>query len=268
MTPAILQQIRNALTCCKTIDAINLPGITPDRAPVLCGGLAILIAVFDLLEVDELRYGDAALREGLLQDMQARLNHQDIRHQSVALLAQRFDTDINHSQRVHKIATALLGISQKPWQLNHSDYPQLLQWASQLHEVGLHINYQSAHRHSAYIIDNAIMAGFNNEQQSTLAFLLLNHRKSLKKLDQPLFQHYQAADIWRLIAVFRIAVMLGRFRHAEQADISFSASTDGLHITLGKAWHSLYCLLDADLEQEKQHWQQIKLQLQWSFSER
>ncbi len=268
LTPAILNQIREALTQCKTIDAINLPGITPDRAPVLCGGLAILIATFDLLEIDELRYGDAALREGLLQDMQARLNHQDIRHQSVALLAQRFDTDQHHSQRVGDIANTIFTITQEPWQLNHSDYPQLLQWAAQLHEVGLHINYQSAHRHSAYIVDHAIMAGFNNEQQKTLAFLLLNHRKSLKKSGQPLFQLYQDSDIWCLIAQFRIAVMLGRFRHAEQADINFSANTDGLHIILGKAWHSLHCLLDADLEQEKQHWQKVDLQLQWTFAER
>ncbi|BFM14119.1 exopolyphosphatase [Maricurvus nonylphenolicus] len=265
LTLDTLNTLRTHLITCGNIEQINLPGVTPDRAPVLCGGLAVLIAAFDLLEIDQLFYGDAALREGLLQDMQARLNHCDIRHQSVANIAARFDISTHHAQRVGLLTQELFDLVQGPWQLTHDDYSQLLNWAAQLHEVGLHINYQSVHRHSAYIIEHAIMAGFNNEQQATLAFILLNHRKSLKTEEQPLYQQYNAKDIWRLIAAFRISVMLSRFRHTDTRNLTFSVSATGLTIQFDKQWQSLQCLLDADLQQEKSNWQNLQLDLDWQL---
>lgn len=265
LTLDILNTLRSQLISDGHIEQINLAGVTPDRAPVLCGGLAVLIAAFDLLEIDELFYGDAALREGLLGDMQARLNHCDIRHQSVTNLARRFDTNTQHVQRVQLLAQELFNLVNHPWQLTHEDYPQLLNWAAQLHEVGLHINYQSVHRHSAYIIEHAIMAGFNNEQQATLAFILLNHRKSLKTEVQPLYQQYKATDIWRLIATFRLSVMLSRFRHTDTRNLHFNVTDGGLTIQFDKQWQSLQCLLDADLQQEKSHWQHLQLALNWQF---
>lgn len=41
----------------------------------------------------------------------------------------------------------------------------LLKWAVMLHEVGLNINHSGMHRHSAYILQNSDLPGFNQEQQ-------------------------------------------------------------------------------------------------------
>lgn len=69
ITLNFLQEIKQALIHCKTIDNITLSGLRTDRAPVLASGLSILIALFTVLKITELRLSAGALREGLLYEM-------------------------------------------------------------------------------------------------------------------------------------------------------------------------------------------------------
>ncbi len=69
-----LQDIKQALIGCKSIDAIDVnsvvfEGMRADRTPVLASGLSILIALFTCLKIKELRLSTGALREGLLFQM-------------------------------------------------------------------------------------------------------------------------------------------------------------------------------------------------------
>ena len=63
----------------------------------------------------------------------------------------------------------------------------LLKWAVMLHEVGLNINHSGMHRHSAYILQNSDLPGFNQEQQTLMATLVRYHRKAIKLDDLPRF---------------------------------------------------------------------------------
>ena len=69
ITSAFLQEIKQALIDCKTIDNIALSGLRADRAPVLASGLSILIALFQVFNITELTLSTGALREGLLYEM-------------------------------------------------------------------------------------------------------------------------------------------------------------------------------------------------------
>ncbi|HCH69145.1 MAG TPA: phosphatase [Colwellia sp.] len=69
ITPNFLQEIKQILIHCKTIDTITLPGLRADRAPVLASGLSILIALFTVFNITELTLSTGALREGLLYEM-------------------------------------------------------------------------------------------------------------------------------------------------------------------------------------------------------
>ena len=53
--------------------------------------------------------------------------------------------------------------------LAHPQLAALLKWAAMLHEVGLNINHSGMHRHSAYILQNSDLPGFNREQQTMMA---------------------------------------------------------------------------------------------------
>ncbi|PHR84078.1 MAG: phosphatase [Colwellia sp.] len=69
ITSAFLQEIKQALIHCKTIDNISFSGLRADRAPVLASGLSILIALFEVFNITELTLSTGALREGLLYEM-------------------------------------------------------------------------------------------------------------------------------------------------------------------------------------------------------
>lgn len=69
ITSNFLQEIKQALIHFKNIDNINLSGLRNDRKPVLASGLSILIALFDVFNINELTLSKGALREGLLYEM-------------------------------------------------------------------------------------------------------------------------------------------------------------------------------------------------------
>lgn len=69
ITSTFLQEIKQALIHCKTIDNIALSGLRSDRAPVLASGLSILIALFQVFDIKELTLSTGALREGVLYEI-------------------------------------------------------------------------------------------------------------------------------------------------------------------------------------------------------
>ncbi len=69
---------------------------------------------------------------------------------------------------------------QRP-KLAHPQLEALLRWAAMLHEVGLNINSSGLHRHSAYILQNSDLPGFNQgTEQLMMATLVRYHRKAIK----------------------------------------------------------------------------------------
>jgi len=66
ITKPFLDEIKETLITFQHFDAVNFDGLRADRAPVLASGLAILIALFDTLNIDTLALSKGALREGLL----------------------------------------------------------------------------------------------------------------------------------------------------------------------------------------------------------
>lgn len=69
ITLAGLRYLYNQLLDSNTVSEINLPGLRADRVNVLAGGLAILMALFIELEIQELQLSKGAIREGILQEL-------------------------------------------------------------------------------------------------------------------------------------------------------------------------------------------------------
>ena len=84
-----LYKLKDKLLKFKNISEIDFEGLREDRRAVLPAGLAILYAVFEVLEIDRLAYSDGALREGVMYDLLGRFKHEDIRDRSVQALMGR-----------------------------------------------------------------------------------------------------------------------------------------------------------------------------------
>jgi exopolyphosphatase/guanosine-5'-triphosphate,3'-diphosphate pyrophosphatase len=93
VTREALQELQTAVLSFSHIDEIRIEGLSERRAPVFIGGLAILMACFDALAIDELLISPYALREGLLHDLLGRLEHRDPRAKAVEALMSRFAVD-------------------------------------------------------------------------------------------------------------------------------------------------------------------------------
>lgn len=69
MTQQDLHWLRAQLLACGTIETVHLPGLRADKAPVVAGGLAVLLAVFEVLQLTAMQPAQGALRLGLLHSL-------------------------------------------------------------------------------------------------------------------------------------------------------------------------------------------------------
>ena len=66
---------------------------------------------------------------------------------------------------------------EEAWSLTDPAIELLLRWAARLHEIGLDVAHSGYHRHGAYLLANADMAGFPREEQKLLSIMVGSHRR-------------------------------------------------------------------------------------------
>lgn len=191
-------------------DKIRLDGLREDRKPVIGGGLSVLRAVFDLLDIGEMRVAQGALRHGVLYELLERDESvADMRSATVVRLSARFNADASQATRVAECASQLF-VQMVPGARGASTTNRdgralrKLGWAAQLHEVGTQISHSEYHKHGAYILDNADAPGFDVEEMHTLSQLVLGHHGKLRKVEASLAEPTFANQ---LIAL-RLAVLM------------------------------------------------------------
>ena len=246
-----LDRLRTQLLRAGNISSIELPGLRPDRKPVLVGGLAILYAVLDELNIDEMTPATGAMRQGILYDMLGRFHNHDMRDVTVEQFMQRYHVDAHQARRVTTFATTLY--ENIAGNAADEDAPRLLGWAGRLHEIGIPVAYSGYHKHSAYIISNADMPGFSREEQERLAMLVLCHRRSLKKSWELL-----PGDDHMIVFALRLAVVLCRGRRdARFPQLEVKSQGEKLRLGFDAAWLESNPLTATALREEIAEWTRI-----------
>ena len=238
----------------------GLPGLAPDRVDIFPAGVAILSACIEVLSFEQLEYVDVSLLQGIICDKVLYQNgltkkvEPDLREDSVAQLIQRFSVDTAQARRVARCAEQLYVASDVWWQ-GDQDCADLLRWAANLHELGVHISARHYHRHGAYIVKHAELAGFNQMQQRILALLVRGHRRSMPGLSFRAFDPDMEVKLLRLVALLRIAVILQRsHKDADMPNVALSVGNDQLTLDCGEGWLAAHPLSYSELliEQNQQ----------------
>ncbi|NTV87512.1 MAG: exopolyphosphatase, partial [Burkholderiaceae bacterium] len=113
VTAAGLDWLLAQLLAAQRAENLRIEGMKDDRRAVIGGGLAVLRAVFELLQINEMHAAEGALRHGALYDMLDREHIQtDMRATTVQRLASRFDIDAVHALRVSQVASSLFRLMQ------------------------------------------------------------------------------------------------------------------------------------------------------------
>ena len=248
------------------IDELNLTGLDADRLPVFAGGLAIVYATFKSLNIDQMTISDGALREGLIQDLVGRLYNHDMRSETVLAVTKRYHIDKKHATRIKKsihIMLSQLGASHA-W-ANDENCVQFLNWAADLHEIGIDIAHSQYHKHSAYIIGNADLAGFSQQDQLLLASIIRSHRRKFSKTifnELPSPWNIQAPY---LTLILRLAVVLHRNRiELELPNFEIQLINAKITLKFPEAWLDNSPLTHADLILEADYIKAAGFQLEVS----
>jgi exopolyphosphatase/guanosine-5'-triphosphate,3'-diphosphate pyrophosphatase len=229
---------------------LNLEGLSSDRQPVIAGGVAILMALFQGLRLKKLRATTNALREGVLLELVGREYHRDIRDDTVKRLMSRFEVDARQAFRVQHTAHMLFDQVQAPLNLKQITR-QRLRWAANLHEVGMFLTYSGYHKHGAYLLTHLEMPGFSRQEQRQVATLVLGHRGNLSHAKLDGVALIVDRQTLHALALLRLAARIHRRRSPRTPpEVRLDAQGSELSIQFPKDWLAERPLTNIDLQQD------------------
>jgi exopolyphosphatase/guanosine-5'-triphosphate,3'-diphosphate pyrophosphatase len=229
------------------MNRLALAALKASRAPVLPGGLAILLGLMQELNVAQVEPAEGALRLGVLYDMLQRADQSftsDPRSITVARLQRRYDVDVDQAKRVAALAQTFWA------QISKATPDALLAWAAAVHEIGMAIAHEDYHRHSAYVIEHSDLYGFSEQERTALALLVLGHTGSLKKLNR---DDLTPETLKRLICL-RLASLFCHGRVNESPPAALAMVGDSVVLALDAKWLAERPLTALLLDEETARW--------------
>lgn len=248
-----LAQLKKTLIEAGTFDNIKLEGLSDQRRNVITAGVAITCALFDELGVEHMRTSRGALREGVIYDLMGRLRHEDVRERTISALTERYSADADTANIVERLARKLYSACKKDWNLSKTDWKHL-HWASRTHEIGMAISHKHFNRHGAYLLRNADLPGFSQQEQERLAVLVAAHRGKFKKIVFADIAQSERHHLTRLLTIMRLATLLkyvDRSRQLPSFDVSVKAQNNSLNLRFPDGWLAQHPLTLQALEQER-----------------
>ncbi len=245
-----MERLKADLIRAENLKNVSLNGLRSDRAPVLPGGLAIMLAVFEELGIEQMSVTLGALRDGVLYDLLGRNFDHDLRDVTIGQFKRRYHVDTPQASRVAELAMRFYAgvVGNTP----PAEVHRQLGWAAKLHEIGLTISHTGYHKHSAYVVENADMPGFSRLEQKQLANLVLAHKGSLGKM-LPLVNQ---ADYWPAILALRLGALFCRSRRPLTLPNTLALTAEGGKFSLRIAadWLDAVPLTASALRHEEGQW--------------
>ncbi len=259
ITRSGLDWLVDRLIKARHVDLLRLDGMKDDRRPVLGGGVAVLHAIFDLFDIQQMLPAQGALRQGALYDLIDRDSEGgDVRERTVRWLASRFSADEAQAQRVSTVATTLFSQVAAVDPLN-ARYSQKLAWAARLHEIGTHISHDRSYHHGAYILSNVDAPGFSIYELQRMSQLVLGQRGKLKKLEASLGDELFAKQMLCL----RLAVLLCHARQMPEFElVQLGYRSGAFKLTTSAGWARRFPQSAWLIGEEVLAWQKTS----WKFS--
>ena len=228
---------------------IDLPGLRPDRAGTIVGGLAILIGLFRVLAIPSMTPIEAGLRMGVMWDLFLRSTKRDRREQSVQACMDKFHVDQRRAQRVAEQALALYA-QLKP---TSDALAKPLRWSGLLHEVGMVVSQTGYHKHAAYIVENADLPGFTTREQKTMSRLILAQKGNLRKIDDVLAD----ADFAKAVLALRLSILLMHARiEADFSELRLRMKSR-IELEIKRGWVAHHPTVSFWIEKEQEFWDEV-----------
>jgi exopolyphosphatase/guanosine-5'-triphosphate,3'-diphosphate pyrophosphatase len=211
-----IEHLLDTMVASSRAERAAVPGLNPERADIIIGGLAVAAEVMARIEARGLTVSGYGIREGLLLDA-ARVatlpaDPGEARERSVRQFAERCHFERPHAEHVRRLALRLFDSLGQRIGCDPADR-RILADAALLHDVGYHIGHLRHHKHSYHLISHAELLGVRPDEQMMIALVARYHRGA-----EPRRRHVEFGSldrgvrrrVRRLAALLRIADGLDR----------------------------------------------------------
>lgn len=208
---------------------LALPALDAKRVDFIVAGLVLVHTVLTRFNIERIKTSVEAMREGIIlryikremQDLKLLERYPDTRTRSVYELLRKCNWHEEHSSQVTRLALRIFEDTRAVHGCDDHDR-QLLEFASLMHDIGYHISHRKHHKHALYLILNADLKGFTQEEIEIMAHVARYHRRSAPKTSHALFHALtkeQKAKVPVLAGILRVADGLDRSHYQNVRDI-------------------------------------------------
>ncbi|HBQ98712.1 MULTISPECIES: Ppx/GppA phosphatase family protein [unclassified Roseofilum] len=217
-----LQEIIEHLRKLPESDRAQIPGMSEKRSEIIIAGALVLQEAMILLGINSLVICERALREGIIVDWMLthgligdKLEYQSqVRYRSVLKVAQKYQVNLESSQRMANFAVHLFDCTQGILHYWGNSERELLYVATILHNCGVYVSHAAHHKHSYYLIRHGELLGYTENEVEIIANIARYHRKSAPKKKHENYTNLMHKSDRQLVSqvspFLRLAVALDR----------------------------------------------------------
>lgn len=199
----------------------QIPGLNPERADIIIAGAAILSALMEGFDLEEVQTSEMGVREGLLIDVLRKIAgfpHAEaipVRIRSIMQLGRSCHIDERHALVVARLALSLYDSAYESsiHDLGSAER-EILEYAALLHDIGQFISFSRHQAHSAYLIRNADLLGFTEDERELIAQVTCYHRKKMPRKKDP---HFNSLGVDERKSVRTLAGILRAAEHLDRS---------------------------------------------------
>ncbi len=238
-----VKTIRHELTERSVSDRKRLAGMKPDRADISLAGAIVIYEAMRASGFDAMTVCGQGMREGLFYERflegEGLPIFANVRQSAVLNLAHLYRFQEKHAEHITHLTLSMF--DQMP-ENGHNCGPaerEILWAASMLHDIGVSVDYNDHHKHSAYLILNAGLPGYSHREIALIALLARYHRKGNPTPDE-LAGVLEPGDDKRLVQLCAL------LRLAEQLDRSRDGVVRDVVLHTGDGWAQMEALVRGD----------------------
>jgi exopolyphosphatase/guanosine-5'-triphosphate,3'-diphosphate pyrophosphatase len=238
MTLVEIDAVRDKLAGLTVAERASLPGMKTDRADISLGGTLVVAEALRTCGGTEMMIASEGLREGLFYERFLNGNGipllADVRRTSVLNLAHLYRFQERHARHIAHLTLSMFDQLTSVLDGCGAVERELLWAASMLHDIGVTIDYHDHHKHSAYLILNGSLTGYNHREIALIALMARYHRKGNPTPDEftPLLYPHDDRRLVQLATLLRLAEQLDRSRDGVVKDVRLRITDAGMRMNV------------------------------------
>ncbi|ABZ82852.1 exopolyphosphatase, putative [Heliomicrobium modesticaldum Ice1] len=236
MTPKDVHEIYRSVKTVNLEQRKKIPGLSKDRADIIVAGLAIISALINTARGAQLVVSGSGLRDGLfyqylLREQPIPVVDDVVRH-CVNNLMRYYSLERDHSRHVAALTLSMFDQLTALHEMGPFER-RILEVASLLHDIGIHVNYYDHHKHSFYLITSTRLNGLTHREILMAAFVAMAHTKTFSGNLLPykdILSDDDGRTIRKLGVILRIAEALERSEAGVVSAVRLHHHVENVHL--------------------------------------